>query len=222
MLPLPAGLPAEVEAPGTGFGGTSCVENGLNSMLIFCAVFLLLQVYQPSLGPLAQFLAAHGTAAGLLVLAVPAAAAAGPSVTVQGHQQQVLLKLDASANRDQLMDCSSKVSMYTFTTPKFSLKPLLLIPATSMRWSARVVLSSSIPAYLQGCAALHQALCAAQPARQCAKPLHLLLPLQGNAMGAVSCALPLVAASAGLRFAPLSLMAERVTAGLQVLAAKHR
>jgi hypothetical protein len=78
--------------------------------------YLLLQVYQPSLGPLAQFLAAHGAAAGLLVLAVPAAAAAAAAAAPSGaghgqQQQEMLLKLDGSASREQLMDCSSKVSM---------------------------------------------------------------------------------------------------------------
>ncbi|WIA32561.1 hypothetical protein OEZ86_003368 [Tetradesmus obliquus] len=119
------------------------------------------QVYQPSLGPLAQFLAAHGAASRLLVLSVPAAAAGAAAACgampgqqqqqKQQQQQQQLLKLDASASRDHLMLCSSK----------------------------------------------------------------------GDGVGAVSCALSLVALSAGLRFAPLSLMAEHIAAGLQVLAAKH-
>jgi hypothetical protein len=73
------------------------------------------------LGPLTQFLAAHGAAAGLLVMAVPAAAAAAaaaPSGAVHGQQQQhqALLKLDASADREQLMDCSSKVGTYAIAT----------------------------------------------------------------------------------------------------------
>jgi hypothetical protein len=74
-------------------------------------VLFPLQVYQPGLGPLAPFLAAGGTTAGLLVLAVPpAAAAAATGVATLGQRQQ-LLKLDASANREQLMDCSSKVRL---------------------------------------------------------------------------------------------------------------
>jgi hypothetical protein len=57
----------------------------------------------------------------------------------------------------------------------------------------------------------------------CKQPLLLLLLLlQGDAVGVVGCSLSLLALSAGLRFAPLHLMAEQVTAGLQVLAAKHR
>jgi hypothetical protein len=194
------------------------------------------------MGPLTNFLAAHGAAAGLLVLAVPAAAAAaGPGGAMHGQnqqqnqqqqQQQVLLKLDAAANREQLMDCSSKVSIAIATALFccFTLTSLLVTHALLVQYGGLF----SAAALIRNCRAVqhaNQLSSSAQPAkppqnhcRTTAKPLHLLLllPPQGNAVGAVSCALSLVAVSAGLRFAPLSLMAERVTAGLQVLAAKHR
>jgi hypothetical protein len=129
---------------------------------VLCFVLrLLLQVYQRSLGPLAQFLAAHGAAAGLLVLAIPpAAAAAAPSGAVGGQtqqqQQQVLLKLDASANREQLMDCCSKVSVCACKCNGIDYFRLFSPTLLSVCKSGRVLVSSSSCTYLQGCAAHHE------------------------------------------------------------------
>jgi hypothetical protein len=98
------------------------------------------------------------------------------------------------------------------------------MPATLVRWGARGCCEQQYFLHICKAVQLPSIFLCRTTCKVTAKLLHLLLllPPQGKAMGAVGCALSLVAASAGLRFAPLSLMAERVTAGLQVLAAKHR
>lgn len=82
----------------------------MQTLHLLCAV----QVFQPYVGDLTAFVATHGPAAGLVVLAIPAPAAPPNCSTATGcmagnGQQQLLLKLEPHAKKEQLVEAASKV-----------------------------------------------------------------------------------------------------------------